>query len=137
MDKIFVDADIVMDFLARRIPFHHAADELFKLSDKGEITLAISSLTFSHLHYILSKQKGKNEARKALKRFKVLVTVAKVDDKVIDIALASSFRDFEDAIQYYAAIEHACTIILTRNIKDYKEAKIPVMTAESYVKLLR
>lgn len=137
MDRLFLDADIVMDFLAKRAPFHQFADEIFNLSDKGEVNLVIASLTFSHLHYVLAKQAGKDQARQTLNKFKTLIKVASIGDKIIDLALSSEFKDFEDAIQYYAAIENNCSMILTRNIKDYKEASIPVMTAESYTKLYK
>ena len=137
MDRIFLDADIVMDFLAKRFPFHQFADAVFNLSDQGKVELVISSLTFSHVHYVLAKQRGKEQARQTLKKFKVLVNVASIGDKIIDLALSSNFKDFEDAIQYYAALEMKCSMILTRNIKDYKHAQIPTMTAESYIKLMK
>lgn len=135
MDEIFVDSDIILDLLSRRIPFHRAADKLFTLSDQGKITLKTSALIFSNVHYILAKQLGKENARKALIKFKILVEVLSVNDKIIDLALSSDFKDFEDAIQYHTAIENGCNILLTRNLKDYKESQIAVMTAESYIKI--
>jgi hypothetical protein len=68
-----------------------------------------------------------------LSTFKTLVKVLAVDDKIIDLSLNSDFKDFEDAIQYYTAIENQVGILLTRNLKDYKAAKIPVMTAQDYL----
>lgn len=57
-----------------------------------------------------------------------------VDDKTLDLALSSDFKDFEDGIQYYTAIEKNLKILLTRNLKDFKAAEISVMTAEQYLK---
>jgi predicted nucleic acid-binding protein len=62
-----------------------------------------------------------------------LVQVLAVDRKTIDFAIASDFKDFEDAIQYACALEHNLTIIITRNLKDYKKASIIVLTPESYL----
>ncbi|MEO0473747.1 MAG: PIN domain-containing protein [Bacteroidota bacterium] len=135
MDEIFVDSDIILDLLSRRVLFHRAADKLFTLSDQGNIKLKTSALIFSNVHYILAKQLGKENARKVLIKFKVLVEVLSVNDKIIDLALSSDFKDFEDAVQYYTAIENGCSILLTRNLKDYKESQIAVMTAESYIKI--
>ena len=56
-----------------------------------------------------------------------------VNDKIIDLSLASNFTDFEDAIQHYTAIENDIKILLTRNIRDYKNADITVMTAQQYL----
>ena len=69
-------------------------------------------------------------------KFKTLVTVNEVNDKTIELALASDFKDFEDGIQYFTAIENGIQLLLTRNLKDYKSADIPVMTAEDFIKQL-
>ena len=132
--KIFVDTDVVFDLLAKREPFYEYAARLFTNADKKEVIICVSSLCFGNLNCILSKQKTAIEARKILSRFKVLVKVLPVDDKVIELALNSDFGDFEDAIQYYCAIEHGINILVTRNLKDFKHAKIPVLTAEEFVK---
>jgi len=57
-----------------------------------------------------------------------------VDEKIISLALNSDFRDFEDAIQYYCAVENKIKMILTRNLSDFKKSAIPVATAEEFVK---
>ncbi|MBL4753325.1 MAG: PIN domain-containing protein [Flavobacteriales bacterium] len=134
MEKVFVDTDIVLDLLAQRQPNYLFAAHLFTLADKGKVTLSVSALTFGNLHYILAKEFTNKKARQILTRFKVLVKILSVDDKIIELALASNFSDFEDAIQYYTTIENNITTLLTRNLKDYKTAEISVRTAEDYVK---
>ena len=134
MEKVFIDTDIILDVLAKREPHFKFAAHLFSLADTGKLKIGVSSLTFSNLNYMLSKQFGSAEARKVLVRFKTLVQVLTVDDKIIELALGSNFKDYEDAIQYYCAINNNYKTLLTRNLKDYKAAKIPVMTAESFLK---
>ena len=133
-ENIFVDTDVIFDLLAKREPFYKYCAKLFTHADKQELTICVSSLCFGNLNYILSKQKSAIEARKILSRFKVLVKVLPVDDKVIELALNSDFGDFEDAIQYYCAIENGIKVLITRNLKDFKHARIPVLTAEEFVK---
>lgn len=120
--------------LSARVPHYQYVAELFSLSDKGKISLNISALTFANLNYILSKQITQTKARKLLLKFKTLVQVLPVDDKIIDLSLVSDFTDIEDAIQHYTAIENDIKILLTRNIRDYKNADITVMTAQQYLK---
>jgi predicted nucleic acid-binding protein len=134
MNGVFVDTDIVLDLLGNRKPFYRHAAELFTIADRSEITIFVSSLSFSNLNYILSKQYSSNQARKILMKFKTLVTVLSVSDKVVELALLSDFKDFEDALQYFTALENGVTLLLTRNLKDYKTAGIPIMTAEQYLK---
>lgn len=132
MEKIFVDANIVMDLLEKREEFYQEAQELFTLSDKKNVKLYISALTLANVHFLLFKHL-KMEARKVLAKFKVLVEVLAVDDKILDLALTSDQKDFEDAIQYYTAIENEMDIIITRNKKDFKNLDLPILTAKEFL----
>lgn len=133
MDKIFVDSDIILDLLTGRQPHYYSAAELFSLADEGSLKISVSSLSFSNVNYILSRQYNGDQVRKMLLKFKTLVSVLSVNDKTIELALSSEFKDFEDAIQYYTAIENKIEILLTRNLKDFRKAKISVLTAEQYL----
>jgi len=133
MDKVFVDTDICIDLLSKRQPFNKAAELLFSLADTGKIKLCVSSLSFSNIDYVLLSQYSSTHSRQIIAKFKTLVQVLAVDSITIDFAIASDFKDFEDAIQYACALEHNLTIIITRNLKDYKKASIIVLTPESYL----
>lgn len=134
MKKLLVDTNIVIDLLAKREPFFSSAAKIFSLADKNQIELSISSLTFANTNYVLARIKTIKEAREILRKFRVLVEVLPLNDKIIDLALNDEgFRDFEDGLQYYSAIEYDQDIIITRDLKDFKGVKIPVMTAEEYL----
>ncbi|MBP7509597.1 MAG: PIN domain-containing protein [Prolixibacteraceae bacterium] len=134
MTKILIDTNIVIDLLAKRESFYKSAAQLFSLADKQKIELSISALTFANTNYILSRLKSTQEAREVLRRFRILIKVLPLNDKIIDLALNdNNFNDFEDGLQYYSAVEYEQDIIITRDLKDFKESKIPVMTAEEYL----
>lgn len=135
MDKVFVDTNIVLDLLSKREQFYPEAQQLFSMADKKKVKLYISSLTFANTYYILSRGLKSDELRTVLRKFKLLVKILPMDDKIIDLALNSDFKDFEDAIQYYTAIEGKLNLIITRNLRDFKLAKIPVMAAKDYMSL--
>ncbi len=132
-DKILVDTNIVIDLLSKRESFYNSAAQLFSLADKNKTELCISSLTFANTYYLISKELGTTETVKILSRFKVLVKILPMDDKIIDLALNSDFSDFEDAVQYYTALENGLSLIITRNLKDFKTSELPVMTAKDYL----
>lgn len=134
MKKLFLDTNIILDLLASRKPFYTEAAELFSLADKKKIELSISSLCLADTNYILFRQNPEIEVRKILRNFKVLVNILPFDEKITDLALNSEFRDFEDAIQYFTAIENDQDIIITRNQSDFKDSKIPVMTAAEFIR---
>jgi len=134
MDKVFVDTDIILDLLAKREPHYQFSAQLFTLADQGQIKLYVSSLSFSNLNYILSKQYSTDQARRKLLTFKALINVLSMSEKTVDLALNSDFKDFEDAMQYFTALEFKITTLLTTNIKDFKKANISILTAEQYLK---
>ena len=133
MENIFVDTNVVIDLLAKREPFYKEAQDLFTLSDKKEVQLFISSLTFANAYYSIVRHHKEVDAKKYLSKFKVLVTILPLEDKAIELALASDFKDFEDGLQYSIAMDYEVDIIITRNKIDFTNSKIPVMTAGEYL----
>jgi predicted nucleic acid-binding protein len=136
MKQVFLDTNIILDLLARRQPFCNDAAALFSLADRGVIKLSLSSLSIANTHYIISKFMTDQEAREILREFKVLVHVLSFDDKLVDLALNSDFREFEDAIQYYTAIENDQEIIVSRNLSGFRKSARPVMTAREFIETL-
>ncbi|TVZ28070.1 putative nucleic acid-binding protein [Gillisia sp. Hel_I_86] len=134
MKRILIDTNIVIDLLSKRKEFYDDAATLFSLADKKELKLTISSLTFANTNYILTKLNSAKEAREILRKFKVLVELLSLDDKITELALSDeSFPDFEDGLQYYSAIENEIDIIITRNKKDFKNSKLPILTTKEYL----
>lgn len=136
MQAVFADSDIVLDLLSAREPNYQFAARLFSMADQGALKVHVSSLTFANVNYILSRQYNAPQARKLLLKFKTLVKVLAVTDKIVELALASDFRDFEDAIQYHTAVEHRIQTLLTRNLKDFKKADITVLTAQQFLEIM-
>jgi hypothetical protein len=62
------------------------------------------------------------------------VKILPCNEKIIELGLNSDFNDFEDAVQYFTAIQNKLNAIITRNTKDFKKSEIPVLTAEEYIK---
>lgn len=137
MLRIFIDADIILDLLAKREPYYKYSAKLFTLIDKDKANAYTSPIVIANIYYILRKLSTKEIALTNLRKLKSLVKILNVDEKIVDLALNSRFRDFEDAIQYYTAINNEIKFIITRNKQDYKESKIGIATAEEFIKMLK
>jgi len=134
MKNLFLDTNVVIDLLAKREPFYRSAAQLFSLADKMKLQLCVSALSFANINYILLKEKKPEEARLILRKLKLLVEVISLDDRIIGLSLNDvDFKDYEDALQYYSALENGANVIITRNLKDFQKSKIPVLTAEQYL----
>jgi predicted nucleic acid-binding protein len=136
MNKVFLDSDVILDVLCKREAFYDFAAEVFTLGDRGKISLYTTSLVFANIFYILRKQLGNEKSKELLRKLRLIVHVLPVEEKVIDLALNSKFNDFEDGIQFFTAREHNIVVLLTRNLKDYKEKGLVIETPETYLKTL-
>jgi predicted nucleic acid-binding protein len=135
--KVLVDNDVVIDFITKREPFAKEAAQLFNLADKNQVELYVSSLCLNSVYYLLRKIIGHKKTITTLQQLIDIADVLSVDKQVVKKALNSKFSDFEDALQYFTAVENSdADIIITRNLKDYKHSKIPVMTAGSFIELV-
>ena len=83
--------------------------------------------------FTLNKFENSQTVLNKLRKFKIICEVCEVNDEIIDKALNSNFTDFEDAVQYFTALNSNTSLILTRNGKDFKLATIPIMSAEEYL----
>ncbi len=134
MKRLFIDTNIVIDLLSRREPFYDESANLFSLADKKVIELNTSSLTVTNTSYILLRQTDSKKAKEILRKLRLIVNILPLDDKIIGLALNDdSFSDFEDGLQYFTAIENDQDLIITRNLKDFKASKLPVMTAKQFL----
>lgn len=136
MKKVFLDTNILLDLLLRREEFLSAAAQIFSMADRGDIKLSMSALSFANAYYIIFKTKGDTVARNELRKIETLVSILDLNGKSIKLSLNDlDFKDFEDGLQYYAALQEKVDVILTRNLKDFKHAKIPVMTPDAFLAL--
>lgn len=137
MTDIFIDTDIIIDFLIDREPHSREAAIIFTLIEQKKLKGYVSSLTFSNLYYVLRKIESHNKVIAKLDSISRLLTILKVDQQIIKFAIASGFPDFEDSIQYNCALDYKkIDVLITRNIKDYKGSQIPVMTPAVYLKMV-
>lgn len=137
MKKIFLDTNIILDFLGEREGFYEASAKIMTLADKKKIQVYTSPSSISNVFYVLAKYENSKIALEKIRKFKLLCSMSVMDDEVVEKAIHSNFKDFEDAMQYFSALASNCNIIITRNEKDFKNAMIPVMNAESYLLSMR
>lgn len=134
MENVFIDTYVIVDFLTDRKPFSIESAKIFSLIDQKKIKSYVSSLSFSNLYYVLRKFGTHKKVINSLKKLSGMVEILKVDGDIVRSALTSDFKDFEDSIQYFAAQEHKkIDCIITRNIKDYKDSPLPIMTPETFL----
>ncbi|MBN1924676.1 MAG: PIN domain-containing protein [Prolixibacteraceae bacterium] len=137
MRQIFIDTNVIIDFLADSEPYSDDAAILFQLAKEKKIRIQISAISFNNTYYILRKVTSHKRAIGLISEIEEFVGVQEMNRSIIRKALKSNFNDFEDAIQYYSAVEIGdIDIITTRDLKDFKKSEISVLSPETTVKIL-
>lgn len=133
MTKIFLDTNVVLDFILKREGFAKDAAMIFDLGERKKIKLTLSSLSVNNIDYIVSKIDSKKKSRQIIIKLLSLVEVLSVDKTTIKKAAVSEFKDFEDAIQNFCAEDEGLNHIITRNLKDYKKSNLSVLTPKEFL----
>ena len=136
-NRLFIDTNILLDLLGERQPFYEPIAKLATLADKRKIKMVVSPISFATVNYFLTKSETPEIAKEKLRKFTIISEICKLDAHTIEKGLNSSFKDFEDSLQYFSAVDSNCEIIITRNGKDFKKSLLPVMTAEEYLNSIR
>jgi predicted nucleic acid-binding protein len=136
MSRLFLDTNVILDLLGERVPFFDSIAKVATLADQKKLAIIVSPLSFTTIDYVLNKYESSESVLNKLRKFKIICEVCEVNKETIDKALNSNFKDFEDAVQYFSALQSNCSMIITRNAKDFKYSTIPIMTAEEYLSSL-
>lgn len=133
MKKLFLDSDVLLDLLLDREPFSEDIAQLIEKSVDSDVKLYTSAISITNIHYIIGRLENRNKANSKTKKILSFVSMEDIGQKVIDKASSSRFKDFEDSVQNYCAVEAGHKIIITRNTKDYKESELSILTPKEYL----
>lgn len=119
--KVFLDTNIVIDFYDRRREFYYPAAIIFDLALKGRIKIFVSATTFVNAFFLLRKSYSQSDLYKSMRMLSSLCEITDVDKNIIVKSLNEERKDFEDSVQYESAMSHNVDVIITRNVKDFKD----------------
>jgi predicted nucleic acid-binding protein len=135
MDNILIDTDVILDFFFDREPFSENAAKIFSLCESNKVKGFVTPVICSNTYYLLRQTARHEKVIEKLRQLMTFMDVLLMDRDIVIQALSSGFKDFEDALQNFAAIKSGqIDVIITRNVKDYIKSSIGVLTPESYLK---
>jgi predicted nucleic acid-binding protein len=138
MKGIFLDTDVIIDFITDRKPFSEDSAAVFSMIEQKRIRGYASSLSFSNICFMLKKYSSHRQVISVLTELTGFMHILKVDGAMVRSALNANFRDFEDAIQYHCALgSKRVSSIITRNTRDYSASGLSVMTPGTFLKSFR
>ncbi|MDE6741788.1 MAG: PIN domain-containing protein [Muribaculaceae bacterium] len=135
MKRLFLDTNFVIDYFVRE-DYQGDAERIMMFEKRSGTQFFISYLTIANFAYIMRKMPSedlKSLIRKICNNFIVISNT----EAQIQRALEIKASDFEDTLQYQAAMDANCDCIITRNEKDYVFSEIPVHSPFSYLQNLK
>lgn len=133
--KILVDTNILLDVFAKREPFYSDSVQIWTLAETNKIRGYVSAISYNNINYIMQRLATPAKAKKAISLLRDSFETVSLDQKIINMAIDSKFKDFEDAIQYFSAVRINANYIITRNKKDFKGSDIPLLTPEEFLNI--
>lgn len=125
--KVMIDLNVILDVLQKRDPFYETSAALLAATETGHVEGYIAAHSVTTLFYLIQKGKSASEARATITNLLQFLRIGSVDQTTIEQALNLDYRDFEDAVQMMSAVQCKVDCLITRNIKDYQTALLPVV----------
>jgi predicted nucleic acid-binding protein len=135
--KILIDTNILLDVLLSRQPYYQDAAKIIVLSEKEIIEGYVSASAITDVYYITQKSyKDKQRTNDSLKKILEIISVATITGNNIYQALDLEWDDFEDSVQYIVGESISADYIITRNVDDFNNSTIKIVTPEQFLNIL-
>ncbi len=134
--KVLFDTNIILDVLLNREEFVELSASLVSMAEDKEIEGYLCATTITTIDYLLAKQHDRNRANTEIQKLLNIHNISEVNKKVLDLAINSEFKDFEDAVQYFSGKCVGVSCLVTRNLKDYKGAQLAVYSPSELLSVI-
>jgi len=132
--KIFIDANTLVAVVNKEYPLYTYASRVLSWITANRHQPVTTSVSLAITYYFAEKKHGTVSAKDRLALMADHLTIADCGKtEVIQAATEKKVKDFEDGLQYFAALNAGCTCIVTENVKDYYFSKIDVLTAKGFL----
>jgi len=131
--NVFFDTNVLLDVLMNRQPFYEHSAMAWTLAETRRIDGTVSAVSFPTVFYIARRTKGPQNARKAMRILRKAFNIAVCDEGIIEQAIDSGMKDFEDAVQFFSAVRARADCLLTRNPRDFPTDAAAVRTPAEFL----
>ena len=132
--RIFLDANILVSVLNKEYPLFTYAARIVSLADNKKFTVFTSPVCLAIAFYFAEKKSGTRMAKQKIKLLSQKIAITDVGKKEVLLALENTqVNDFEDGIEYYAAANNKCDVIITEDTGDFYFADIKVCKAQDFL----
>ena len=135
MKRVLLDTNVILDIALMREPHYALAVAIFERIDAQGIEASMTASSVTDIYYIAKREKGHADAIGFVRGLIRVVQVLGVDREIIEMALDSEMKDFEDAVQASAASVQGISMVITRNKDDFATSGMDVYTPKEFLSL--
>ncbi len=130
---VLVDTNVLLDVLAAREAFYADSMRIWSLSESGRVKGFVSAISFNNCYYLVRKHSGRRNADRAVRLLRDIFNPVDLTSQVLNQAIDSGLKDFEDAIQFHSAIQAQAECIVTRNPDHFPRAPLSVLSPAEFL----
>lgn len=133
--RLFIDANVIVAVLNKQYPLFPYAARILSLSESSRFKIYTSPICLAIAFYFAEKKSGTLQARKKIGLLSEKLDITTTDRETVQSTIQNrAIHDFEDGLEYYAARQSSCDIIVSEDLSDFYFSEIPVHTCESFFK---
>jgi predicted nucleic acid-binding protein len=133
--KLFVDANILISVLNKEYPLFSSTARILSMAGHRGTQIFTTPVCLAIAFYFAEKKHRTAMAKEKIALLCQHIQIAAVTANCVQQALADKrVHDFEDGVQYYAALQQGCDCIVTENTDDYYFADIQVLNSSAFLK---
>ena len=130
--KILIDTNVILDVLCKRAEFLEHSSKVWKFCEEKRVDGYISALSVADIVYIMRRELNPQKTRYIIWQIADVFKIADLKTGDLENAADMCADDFEDAVQMCQADRLGADYIVTRNIRHYKDSKIPALTPAEF-----
>lgn len=136
--KLFLDTNVLIDFILERPKFYPAAATIISFAAEGKVEICASSMSIVTTNFICVERCNMplEDFRKKLDFLRDFLEICSVDESDVYHSYDKKWKDFEDGVQYYSALRNGVDYLVTRNTKDFEEENLNVIEVDEACALL-
>lgn len=137
MRKVFLDTNILIDFVCRNRPNHAEAERLVRVALQKDCELCVLVSSLKDAYFIYCRHYGSEEgARWHIRGLRRMMSLVALDASVSDAALDSDEPDYEDGLIRAAAERGRADAIISRDVSAFEKSSVLKMSAQEAVEAL-
>lgn len=134
---VLIDTNVLLDVVVMREPYWENSIKVVQYCANKAAQGFIAAHSVSNMYYILRKKFSDAERRRLILNYMKFLTVAGIEHgQMVEALNRDNFKDFEDCLQDECAKGIGADYIITRNVKDFEQSKVPAITPEQFLEIM-